>query len=74
MSFLENRLSLTVNTIILVLIRFAKAKLFRTSYTVQKKNIFANLFSVGINLNEFKTVFKETILSSEKVVSSEAEL
>ena len=36
--------------VILVLIRFAKAKLFRTSYTVQKtKNIFANLFSVGIN-------------------------
>ncbi len=38
------------NEFILVLIRFAKAKLFRTNYTVQKtKNIFANLFSVGIN-------------------------
>ncbi|GEM_PF-3081565 len=34
---------------IIVLIRFAMSKLFRTSYNVQKtKNIFAKLFSVGI--------------------------
>ena len=56
---------------ILVLIRFAKAKLFRTSYTVQKtKNIFANLFSVGIVYSEnivksgnfnYSTIFKPAL-------------
>jgi len=46
---------------ILVLIKFAKAKLFRTSYTVQKsKNIFANLFSVGIKYIIMGTPKKDT--------------
>ncbi len=52
--------------VILVLIRFVKAKVFRTSYTVQKtKNIFAKIFSVGINENStFRKVMETKIYAT----------